>query len=139
MKNRHSKNEAFHTTSKTENFKKVIVIMKVLPWNEEKRRGRSVPRESCGYFSHPLDVYEASPEWSPFGPADIVVETQVKNCSKPLERKGLEVTFYQHDFKCNVQEHPLVHFYEVIIDCYPNLITSFYFPLALVTSNSNYC
>ena len=31
MKNGHSEDDAFHTTSKTENFKRVIFIMKVLP------------------------------------------------------------------------------------------------------------
>ena len=25
-----------------------------------------MPKEYCGYFSHPLDVYEASPEQSPW-------------------------------------------------------------------------
>ena len=33
MKNGHSEDDTFHTTSKTENFKRVIFIMKVLPSN----------------------------------------------------------------------------------------------------------
>ena len=33
-----------------------------------------MPKECCGYFSHPLDDYEASPGRSPLEPADIVVE-----------------------------------------------------------------
>ena len=31
MKNGHSEDDTFHITSKTENFKRVIVIMKMLP------------------------------------------------------------------------------------------------------------
>ena len=31
MKTGHSKDDTFHTTSKTQNFKRVISIMKVLP------------------------------------------------------------------------------------------------------------
>ena len=31
MKNGHSEDETFHSTSKTQNFKRVIFIMKVLP------------------------------------------------------------------------------------------------------------
>ena len=65
MKNGHSEDDTFHITSKTENFKRVIVIMKMLPWNYLKWRGKSVPKECCGYFSHPLDIYEASPGKSP--------------------------------------------------------------------------
>ena len=41
-----------------------------------------------------------------------------------LKRKGLEVTFCQHDFKRNVQEHHFAYFYEVIINSYPNFIGS---------------
>ena len=39
--------------------------MKALPLNWLKWRGKSVPKDCCGYFSHPLDVYEASPGQSP--------------------------------------------------------------------------
>ena len=31
MKNGHSKNDTFHTTSRTENFKGIVFIIKVLP------------------------------------------------------------------------------------------------------------
>ena len=59
-------------------------------------------------------------------PADTVVEIRVKNCSESfclsLKGKGLKVTFSQHNFKGNVQEHHFVYFYEVIINCYPNFI-----------------
>ena len=68
-------------------------------------------------------------------PADTVVEIRVKNCSESfclsLKGKGLKVTFSQHNFKGNVQEHHFVYFFEVIINCYPNFMTCFYFPLAL--------
>ena len=43
------------------------------------------------------------------------------------------------DFKCNVQEHHFVHFYEVIISCYPNFMTFFYFPFDFVISNNSHC
>ena len=33
MENGHSKNDTFHTTSRTENCKRIVFITKVLPWN----------------------------------------------------------------------------------------------------------
>ena len=56
-----------------------------------------------------------------------------------IKRRRLEVTFFQHDFKCNVQGQHFVYFYEVIINCYPNFITCFYFPPTLVRSNRSHC
>ena len=41
-----------------------------------------MPKECCGYFPHPLDVYEARNEV--LGPSDIVAETRAKNCSQPF-------------------------------------------------------
>ena len=77
-----SEDDTFHT-NKTENFKEVDFIKKMLPWNWLKWRRKSVPKKCCGYFSHPLDVYEASlPEEVLDGPADIVVETRAKTCSE---------------------------------------------------------
>ena len=58
--------------------------MKVLPLNWLKWRGKSVPKECRGYFSHHLDVYEASHEQSSWPVAGIVVETRVKNCIEPF-------------------------------------------------------
>ena len=87
MKNVHSKDDEFHTTSKTGNFKRVTFITKVLPWKWLKWRGKSVPRECCGYFSHPFDVYEANHLNNVLVPADIVVETRAKTCSS---------VFYNH-------------------------------------------
>ena len=133
MKNGHSEDDTFHTLVKLK-ILRVIFTMKVLPWNWLKWRGNSVPKEFCSYFSHPFHIIFS-------GPADIVLETRAKNCSEPfcqrsLKRKGLDVTFRQHGLKCNVQEHHFVYFYEVIINCYPNFMTCFYFPLRSNSSHS---
>ena len=61
---------------KTENFKKVIffydsVILKMIDVNR-----KSVPKECCGYFSHPLDVLDKV-----LGPADTVIERRLENCT----------------------------------------------------------
>ena len=82
MKNGHSEDDTFHTTSNTEYSKRVIFIMRVLPWNWLKWRIKSVAKECCGHFSHPLDVYEARPLDEIFGPTDIAVEIRVKNASQ---------------------------------------------------------
>ena len=124
--------------SKTESF-----IIKMLPWNWLKRRGKSVPKECCGYFSHSLDVYEVSPRRSPWTISrhccrDSSGKLQ-RDLLQSLKRKGFEVTFCQHDFKCNGREHHFVYFYEVIINCYPNFMAYFYFPFACVRSNSSHC
>ena len=87
MKNVDGKDDTFHTTSKTGNLKRVTFIIKVLPWKWLNWRGKSVPREGWGYFSHPLDVYEANHLDNVLVPADIVVETRAKNCSS---------AFYNH-------------------------------------------
>ena len=129
--------------SKTESFKRLIFIIKMLLWNWLKWRGKSVPKECCGYFSHSLDVYEASPRRSPW----IISRHCCRHSSgklqrdflQSLKRKGFEVTFCQHDFKCNGQEHHFVYFYEVIINCYPDFMTYFYFPFTYVRSNSSHC
>ena len=52
--------------------------MKVLP------SGTSVPKECCGYFSHPLDIYEASSLDEVLGPTEITVENRAKNYSEPF-------------------------------------------------------
>ena len=65
-----------------------------------------------------------------------IVETRVKNCT---------ARFYDHsigtksNFKFNLQKHPFVYVYEVIIKCYLNFITCLYFPLALIRWNSSHC
>ena len=53
MKNGHSEYDTFRTLVK---ILKVIFIMKVLPWNWLKWRGKSVAKEFFGYFAHPVDV-----------------------------------------------------------------------------------
>ena len=40
-----------------------------------------MPKKCCGYFSHPLDVYEASHLNEILGRADIVVETRAKTAA----------------------------------------------------------
>ena len=75
-------------------------------------------KECCGYFPHPLDVYEASPEQSPWTSRHCCITSSEKLQRASLQllrRKGSEVTFCQHDFKFNVQEHHFVYFYEVIL------------------------
>ena len=51
----------------------------------------------------------------------------------------MEVTFCQHDFRCNVQRHHFVYFYEVIMSYYPNFKGCFYFRIALFRSSSSHC
>ena len=43
-----------------------------------------MPKQFCGYFSHPLVVFKASPLDEVLGPADFTLETQAKNCSDPF-------------------------------------------------------
>ena len=84
----HSEDSTFHASSKTvENFKRVHFIMKLLPQNWLKWRGKTVPKESCGCFLRPLHGYII---WNKrqvlnkvLGPADIVVEARAKTCSEP--------------------------------------------------------
>ena len=76
-----------------------------------KWRGKTVPRLCFGYF--PI-LYMPMKQFldKVLGHADIMVETWAKNCREPFcnQRKGLEVTFCQHGFKCNVQEHHFLYF-----------------------------
>ena len=58
-----SKDDTFYALIK---LKILRNFMKVLPWNWLKWRGKSVPKECCGYFSHSLDAYEASHGQSPW-------------------------------------------------------------------------
>ena len=127
----------WHTTSKTEHFKRVIFIMTVLSWSWLKWRKRAVSKECCGYSSHSLDAYQASRGWSPWTSRHFC-----RNSSKALQpvflwslkRKGLEVTFCQHEFKFSVQEHHIVSPSLFLWSNYQlsNFMTGFYFPLALV-------
>ena len=96
-----------------------IICTRFTSWNWLKRRV-SAKINCCGYFSRSLDDrHGTSPE--ALGPADIVVETRAKKLQQAcviIKGKKWEVIFWKHNFNCNLQEH-LVHFYEVIINCYP--------------------
>ena len=68
--------------SKSVNFNNLrgYFFYKRLPWNRLKWRV-SGKIEGCVYFVHPLDdKHETSPE--ALRPADIVVASRAKNCSK---------------------------------------------------------
>ena len=86
-------------------------------------------------------MYRACP-WSSWTiPADIVVETWVKNCTARFYNHSIGMRSYllKSNFKFNLQKHHFVYVYEVIIKCYLNFITCLYFPLALITWNSSHC
>ena len=74
-------------------------------------------------LSHPLHAYEAIPGQSSWT-CRHYGRNLSKSCSEPFcnERKGLEVTFCQHGFKCNVQEHRFLYFYDEIINSYPDFM-----------------
>ena len=74
-------------------------------------------------------------------PADIVVETWVKNCTARFYNHSIGMRSYllKSNFKFNLQKHHFVYVYEVIIKCYLNFITCLYFPLALIRWNSSHC
>ena len=86
-------------------------------------------------------MYRACP-WSSWTiPADIVVETWVKNCTARFYNHSIGMRSYllKSNFKFNLQKHHFVYVYEVIIKCYLNFITCLYFPLALIRWNSSHC
>ena len=73
-------------------------------------------------------------------PADIHVETWVKNCTGRFYNHSIGMRSYllASNFKFNLQEHNFVYVI-VIIKYYLNFITCLYFPLALITWNSSHC
>ena len=86
-------------------------------------------------------MYRACP-WSSWTiPADIVVETWVKNCTARFYNHSIGMRSYllKSNFKFNLQKHHFVYVYEVIIKCYLNFITCLYFPLALIRWSSSHC
>ena len=95
-----------------------------------------MPQDCCSYFSHSSDAYdETSPEQSAWISRHCygnLSEKLQQEIFVTIKRKGLEVTFCQNDFKCNIQQHHFVCFYKVIINSYPNFLTCFYYPLSLV-------
>ena len=72
-----------------------------------------MPKEVCSYFSHPLDVYEASPGQSPrtsrYCCGNLSGKLQ-QAFLKSLKRKGLKVTFRQHDFQMQCSGAPFCIF-----------------------------
>ena len=87
------------------------------------------------------DMCRACP-WSSWTiPADIVVETWVKNCTARFYNHSIGMRSYliKSNFKFSLQRHHFVYAYEVIIKCCLNFITCLYFPLALIIWNSSHC
>ena len=74
-------------------------------------------------------------------PADIVVETWVKNCTARFynHSSGMKSYLLKSNFKFDLQKHHFVYVYKVIIKCYLNFITCLYSPLALIRWNSSHC
>ena len=73
-------------------------------------------------------------------PADIVVETLVKNSTARFYNHSIGMRSYllKSNFKYNLQKHHFVYVCEVIIKCYLNFITCLCFLLALIRWNSNH-
>ena len=85
-------------------------------------------------------MYRACP-WSSWAiPADIVVETWVKNCTARFYNHSIGMRSYllKSNFQFNPQKHHLAYVYKVIIKCYSNFITCLYFPLALIRWDSSH-
>ena len=74
-------------------------------------------------------------------PADVVVETWLKNCTTKFYNYSIWMRSYllKRKFKFNLQDHHLVYVYEVIMKSYLIFITCFYFPLASIRWNSTHC
>ena len=72
--------------------------------------------------------------WNRYIPAEIVVETWVKNCTARFHNHSIGMRSYliKSSFKCNLQKHHFVYVYKVIIKCCLNFITYLYFSLALI-------
>ena len=86
-------------------------------------------------------MYRACP-WSSWTiPADIVVETWVKNCTGGFCNLSIGMRSYllKSNLKFNLQKHHFVYVYEVITKCYLNFITCLYLPLTLIRWNSSHC
>ena len=82
-------------------------------------------------------MYRACPWDSWTIPADLAVETWVKNCTVRFYNHSIGTRSYllKSNFKFSLKKH-FVYVYEVIIKCYLNFITCLYFPLALIRWNS---
>ena len=116
--------------------------MTLLPWNWLKMR---VSAKKVLWlltsFRWNVEMCRACP-WSSWTiPADIVVETWVKNCTARFYNHSAEMrsSFIKSNFKFSLQKHHFVYAYEVIIKYYLNFVTCFYFSLALIRWNSSHC
>ena len=132
----------FHT-GKPGNFNSLREVIWIILWHcylEIDWRWESVPKKVLWLLtSFRWNVYRECP-WSSWTiPADIVVETWVKNCTARFCNHSIGMRSYliKSNFKFNLQKHHFVYVYEVIIKCYLNFITCFYFPLALIRWNSS--
>ena len=70
-------------------------------------------------------MYRACPWSSWIIPADVIVDTWVKNCTARFHNHNIGMRSYllKSNFKFNLQKHHFVYVYEVIIKCYINFIT----------------
>ena len=76
----------------------------MIPWNWLKWRGKYVPKECCGYFLHPLDVYEASLGQSPWTSRTLLEKLERETAAGffvIIKKKRNVVTFCLYDVKCN--------------------------------------
>ena len=114
--------------------------MKMLPWDWLKM---SVSAKNSVMVINILQIkcIRHDLEATDYTPADIVVETWVKNCTARFYNHSIGMRSYllKSNFKFNLQKHHFVYVYEVIIKCYLNFITCLYFPLALIRWNSSHC
>ena len=103
--------------------------MKLLRWNWLKWREKSVPKKFWGYFSHPLNVYEASHLDEVLGQADIVSlflirKKKIGSCLLPawlqMQCSGASIEIFNYQL--------LYKFYDLLL-----------LSLSLVRSNSNHC
>ena len=84
-------------------------------------------------------MYRACPWSSWIIPADVAVETWVKNCTVRFYNHSIRMRSYllKINFKFNLQK-PFLYVYEVIIKCCLNFITCLYFPLTLIRGNNSH-
>ena len=114
--------------------------MKMLPWDWLKM---SVSAKNSVMVINILQIkcIRHALEAADYTPADIVVETWVKNCTARFynHRIGVRSYLIKSNFKFNLQKHHFVYVNEVKIKCYLNFFTCLYFPIALIWWNSSHC
>ena len=95
-----------------------------------------------GFFSILLEIPCLQPPFGFFMEQPIVVETRAKTAASLfviIKKKRIGSYFLPAWLRMQCSGPSFCIFYEVIISCYPNFMTCFYFPLALVRSNSIHC